>query len=222
MEKAAAMRARLIEQIPSMLRRPGMWANNGQAFERLCLMRLEDLLFLDGLPEVTRAELGVNEKYGSCGVPGPFQEAFGNSIHHYDQVASVYAEIFHRFGYLAPEHLVPAGEWASLLAAADSAYTGHDARLSAIADAFGPPSFEIVRRVFCYAPDDGTGWVFFDGSDHRPDVYDLEQGQFTWGYPQDPLLRSIRLPGDDFEQSLRLTRHGEALRERARLERRLA
>lgn len=219
MEKTAAMRARLLEQVASMLRRPGMYANHDQAFETMCLMRLEDLRFLDGPSELNRDELGVGQKYGPCGVPGPFWTAFGDKFRRCNEVASVYAEIFHRFGYLTPERLVPAEDWTVLLAAADSAYTGNDVHLSAIAEAFGPPSFKVGRWILCYAPEEGTGWVFFDGSDHTPDVYDLEQGRFTGGYPEDPLLRSVRLPGEDFEQSLRLTRHGEALEHRARMAR---
>jgi hypothetical protein len=39
------------------------------------------------------------------------------------------------------------------------------------------------------------------------------------GFPEDPLLRGIRLPGSDFAKSLRLTRHGEALQNRADMER---
>lgn len=219
MDKAAAMRARLIEQVSMMLQRPGMFSNRDQAFEIMCWMRLGDLLFLDGLSEPTRDELGLTRKYKQCGVPGPFWEVFGNKFRCYNEVASVYAEIFHGFGYLALDRLVPTDDWASLLAAADSAFTGNDTRLSAIVDTFGPPSFKVGRQVLCYAPEESIGWIFFDGSDHMPDIYDLDSGRFTSGYPKDPLLRSVRLPGDDFEQSLRLTRHGNALQRRAHMKR---
>jgi hypothetical protein len=219
MDKAAAMRARLIEQVSMMLQRPGMFSNHDQAFEIMCQMRLGDLRFLDGLPEPTRDELGLAQKYKQCGVPGPFWEVFGKKFRCYNEVASVYAEIFHEFGYLTPNRVIPAGDWAFLLTAAASAYTGDDTRLSAIVDTFGPPSFKIGRWILCYAPEEGTGWVFFDGSDHMPDNYDPESGRFTSGYPEDPLLRSIRLPGTDFAKSLRLTRHGEALRQRTHIER---
>lgn len=219
MEKTAAMRARLIEQVSQMLQRPGLYSSHDQAFEIMCRMRLGDLRFIDGLSEPTRDELGLSPKYGPCGVPGPFWDAFGNKFRYSNEVASVYAEIFHGFGYLTPDRLVPSAAWAALLAAADSAYAGEDAHLSEVVSDFGPPSFKVGRWILCYASDDGTGWIFFDGSDYTPDVYDREKGRFTGGFPEDPLLRSIRLPGSDFAKSLRLTRHGEALRNRADMER---
>lgn len=219
MGKAAAMRARLIEQISRMLQRPGMYATHDQDFEVMCQMRLGDLRFLDGLPELTRNDLGLSSKCRSCGISGPFREVFGKETRCYNEVASVYAEIFHRYGYLAIDRLVSDNEWTALLSEADSAYTEGDTRLSEIVDAFGPPSFRIGRWLLCYAPEEGTGWVFFDESDYMPDVYDPESGRFTSGYPENPLLRSIRLPGADFEQSLRLSPRGEALRHHAYTER---
>jgi hypothetical protein len=169
MDKAAAMRARLIEQVSRMLERPGMFATHDQDFEFMCQMRLEDLRFLDGLPELTRDELGLSNKYRSCGVPGPFREAFGDRARYYNEVASVYAEIFHRYGYLAINRLVSDTEWTTLLAATDSAYNDVDIRLSEIVGAFGPPSFKIGKRLLCYAPENGTGWVFVDGFVFTPD-----------------------------------------------------
>jgi hypothetical protein len=218
MDKAAAMRARLIEQVAQMLHRPGMYAAYDQDFEIICNMRLDDLRFLDGLPELTRDDLGLSDKYRSCGIPGPFREVFGKDTRFYSEVASVYAEIFHHYGYLTADRLVPDEPWSALLAAADSAYTGRDARLSEIVKTFGPPSFKIHKYVYCYAPESGTGWAFFDGFNYTLDVRGAPATPFR-GYPSDPVLRSIRLPGPDFEESLRLTRQGEALRHHTQLER---
>jgi hypothetical protein len=218
MDKAAAMRARLIEQVTQMLHRAGMYTAHDQDFEIICKMRLEDLRFLDGLPEPTRDDLGLSDKYRSGGIPGPFRETFGDEARYYNEVASVYAEIFHHYGYLTVDRLVPDEPWSTLLAAADSAYTGRDTRLSEIIETFGPPSFKIHKYVHCYAPESGTGWAFFDGFSYTPDDHGAPETPFR-GYPSDPVLRSIRLPGPDFEESLRLTRQGKALRHHTQLER---
>jgi hypothetical protein len=210
MDKAVAMHARLIEQVSQMLQRAGMYAVHDQDFESLCWLRLGDLRFLDDLPEPSRDELGLSDKYRSCGIPGPFREAFGKEHRYYNEVASVYAEVFHRYGYLTPGRLVPDEEWPGLLAAADSAYRDADTRLSDVVEDLGPPSFKIHRYLLCYGPESGTGWVFFDGFTYHPDEHGAPQTVFT-GYPADPILRSIRLPGPDFEAGLRLTPLGAAL-----------
>ncbi|MBO3734051.1 hypothetical protein [Glycomyces niveus] len=217
MDKAAAMHARLIEQVSMMLRRAGMYATHDQDFEVLSLLRLCDLRFLDGLPEPSKDDLGLSDKYRSCGIPGPFREAFGDERCYYNEVASVFAEIFHHYGYLVADRLVPDDEWTALLAAAEAAYTEWDARLGEIVEAFGPPSFKIGKWLLCYAPENGTGWVFFDGFEYIPDVNGVSQTPFP-GYPDDPILRSIRLPGPDFEAGLRLTPRGKALQRRVRME----
>lgn len=213
MDKAIAMRTRLIEQVSQMLRRPGMYAVHDQDLETLCWFRLRDLRFLDDLSEPSRDELGLSGKYRSCGVPGPFREAFGDESRYHSEVASVYAEIFHHYGYLTADRLIPDDEWPHLLTAADTAYGEADTRLNEIVDAFGPPSFKIGRWLLCYSPADGTGWVCFDGFQYHPDGHGARQAVFT-GYPDDPILRSIRLPGPDFEGGLRLTPLGAALHQR--------
>ncbi|GAA2170250.1 hypothetical protein GCM10009783_48160 [Glycomyces lechevalierae] len=212
------MRTRLIEQVTQMLRRPGLYVINDQDFESMCKLRLDDLRFLDGLPEPTRDDLGLSDKYRSCGIPGLFREAFGTDTRFHSEVASLFAEIFHGYGYLTVDRLLPDEPWSALLAAADSAFNGRDAHLSEIVKAFGPPSFRIHKYVYCYAPESGTGWAFFDGFGYTPDDHGAPATTFR-GYPSDPVLRSIRLPGPDFEESLRLTRQGEALRHHTQLER---
>jgi hypothetical protein len=156
--------------------------------------RLEDLRFLDGLPELTRDDLGPSKKYRSCGIPGPFRETFGDKARYYGEVASVYAEIFHCYGYLTVDRLLPDGTWPALLAAADSAYTDRNTCLSEIVETFGPPSFKIHKYAYCYAPENRTGWVFFDGFAYTSDEDGAPEPTFS-GYPSDPGLRSIRLPG---------------------------
>jgi hypothetical protein len=85
-----------------------------------------------------------------------------------------------------------------------------DSRLSEIVGAFGPPSFKFGKWLLCYAPENGTGWVFVDGFVFTPDDHGAPQTPFR-GYPDDPILRSIRLPGPDFEAGLRLSPRGAAL-----------
>ncbi|WP_030155641.1 hypothetical protein [Glycomyces sp. NRRL B-16210] len=213
MDIGSAMRQRLIDELDLIIRRPGMYSSDGISLQAICSMRLSDLLFLDGTPEMDFHSLGIGAKYGKCGIIGPFHQRFGRERKFYNEVASVFAEIFHQHGYFTPERLVPDEEWSKLVETADTAYVDTDVRMSEILDAFGPPSLKIGRDLLCYAPEDGTGWVFIDcfwetTAAYQPGTGGL--GNFTETY--DPLVRDIRLPGENFEENLRLTLYGRFLR----------
>jgi hypothetical protein len=213
MDIGSAMRQRLINELDFIIRRPAMYSSDGSSLQTICSMRLRDLLFLDGKPELDFHDLGIGAKYGKCGVVGPFHQRFGRERRFYNEVVSVFAEIFHQHGYLNLERLVPHEAWPKLVEAADAAYVDTDVRMSEILDAFGPPSLKIGRDLLCYAPENGTGWIFIDCFSETTAVY--EPGTGRLGHPTgiyDPLVRDIRLPGAEFEKSLRLTLYGRFLR----------
>jgi hypothetical protein len=127
------------------------------------------------------------------------------------EVASVYAELFHRLGYLSVDRLLTAGEWAPLEHLRE--WVGdRDVRRGEVEATFGPPSLLADKRVLCYAPEDGSGWVFFDCWQERVERYEPGEGTFEVLVEDDPLVRDIRVPADTFDDGLILTLYGRVLR----------
>ena len=87
-----------------------------------------------------------------------------------------------------------------------------DVRRGEVVEAFGPPSFEIGRHILCYAPDDGSGWIFFDCFTEPSTSYQPGKGSYGYERDEDPLVRDVRVPAEDFEQGLILTLYGRVLR----------
>lgn len=188
-----------------------MWARDGREMEAVAGNRLADLCYLDDRDDeysVTKEKLSG---YGKLGVHGPFDAIFGTERRCIAEVASVYAEQFHRLGYLRVERLLDAVTWAPL-ASGLLEWTGEaDMRRSEVEAAFGPPSLVVDQRVVCYVPADASGWVFFDCWSDPPRNYVPGRG-FTVERDRDPLVRNVRIPAGDFESSLILTRYGRELR----------
>lgn len=65
----------------------------------------------------------------------------------------------------------------------------------------------------CYAPaDPATGWLFVDCHAEQVSRYEPGRGRYTADRDTDPFVRSVRLPGPDFEAELILTLYGKTLR----------
>src|SRR5260370_9866419 len=87
------------------MKRTGMYARDGREMETVADQLLRDLCFLeerDSDYEQARERL---RGYGQLGVHGPFTSMFGSVRSCSAEVASVYAEVFHRLGYPAVDHL---------------------------------------------------------------------------------------------------------------------
>jgi hypothetical protein len=150
-------------------------------------------------------------RYGKLGVAGPFEAVFGDECTFTAEVASIFAEYFHRLGYLTVEHLIDGDRW-ERLNELRSQFEEHDVRLSEVVEQIGKPSLVVDRRVLCYAPDTmETGWVFFDCWEKHVMEYRTGEG-FGARWNDDPLLRNIRMPAGTFEDSLILTLYGKVLR----------
>ncbi|MEV7804228.1 hypothetical protein AB0O28_14905 [Microbispora sp. NPDC088329] len=108
------LRRRWLDQVRHVVLLSGMWACNGREMESVARTLLENLCFLDERDreyEEVREELG---RYGQVGVPGPFTALFGTEQRCMAEVASVYAEQFHRLGYLAVDRELGPQEWDEL------------------------------------------------------------------------------------------------------------
>lgn len=193
-----------------MFTRPGMYAGSGPEMETVAGDRLRDLCFLDERDDEYEHVRESLRRYGKLGVHGPFATIFAPEGRYTDEVASVYAEVYHRMGYLPVERLLDPDEWLPLTRLRE--WVGErDMRRSEVEAAFGAPSLR-VGSVCCCAPADGGQWVFFDCWDEVTLRYAPGEGRFEGGFDRDPLVRDIRVPASDFEDGLVLTLYGRVLR----------
>ncbi len=85
-----------------------MWAGDGRAFDVLARGLMSDLCFLDEREQDLDEVNAVLRGYGKVGIAGPFIALFGKDRNCVAEVASVFAEQFHRLGYLPAERLLDA------------------------------------------------------------------------------------------------------------------
>lgn len=198
--------------LPVFLTRPGMYATDGRAYDVQAGTLLADLCFLDERETDGERVREVLRGYGTLGVVGPFEALFGEGGRYVDEVASVFAEQFHSLGYLAVDRLLDKAGWDELIGSLHDRFDGHDVRRSEVEAAFGPPSLAIGKRVLCYAPSEGAGWVFFDCYSEPVSRYEAGLGRYTADPDHDPLVRSVRRPAEGFDAGLILTLYGKVLR----------
>ena len=155
------LKSRWSTEAEQQFARPEMFARSGPEMESVAGGRLRDLCYLDDrdieYEQVRKALRG----FGKFGVHGPFEATFGEKYHCTVEVASVYAEFYHRVGYLELERVLGPTEWAPMTGLRDWV-ANRDLRRSEIEATFGEPSLRVSPRVLCYAPSDGGPWVFFD------------------------------------------------------------
>jgi hypothetical protein len=190
----------------------GMFACSGREMQHAAGQLLADLCFLDDRDaDWEQAQLQLRS-YGELGVTGPFEAMFGSPLCQ-AEVASVYAELFHRFGYLAIDNPVSQQRRQELEAIARDLFPGTDVRRSEAERVLGLPSLVVGRRVLCYATaDPGEGWLFVDCHAEYVRRYDAGHGRYTADLDTDPLVRSVRIPGPSFEDGLILTLYGLTMR----------
>lgn len=184
----------------------------GAAFDTQLRELLADLCFLDERESDCESVHDVIQGYGKLGVVGPFVALFGKGGNYVAEVASVWAEQLHRLGYLPVDRVLDAAAWARLTAELCERFDGKDMRRSEVESAFGPPSIVADKRVLCYAPADGSGWVFIDCYTEWTSRYVAGKGRYDGERDDDPHVRSVRRPAADFESGLILTLYGKVLR----------
>ncbi len=184
----------------------------GREMETVARTLLGNLCFLDERDqeyEDVREEL---RRYGQVGVQGPFDARFGTEHSCVDEVASVFAERFHRLGYLTVDRTLEAPEWGELIGQVRDRFDGRDVRRGEVEAAYGRPSLVIGKRVLCYASAGSDGWVFFDCFAESQAAYVPGVGRYEYSADEDPLVRDVRIPAGDFESGLILTLYGKVLR----------
>lgn len=212
MRSAAELRQRWLERLPLMITHTSMYATDGVGCQLLAHTLLDDLLFLDERQQDHTNVRDVIAGYGKLGVVGPFVAMFGKDGKYVAEVASVYAEQFHRLGYLHVDRLLGPEEWDRITTGLRDRFNGRDVRRSEVEASFGPPGIVADRRVLCYVPADGSGWVFIDCFPAHTSRYEPGAGSYAWQRDDDPLVRTVRFPAEDFESGLVLTLYGKVLR----------
>ena len=124
----------------------------------------------------------------------------------------MFAEVFHRLGYLPVCNLVSAGRWQEVTAGLRGWFGDRDVTQDEARGLLGEPSLLVDRRVLCYAPSDpAAGWLLIDCHAEQVRRYDVGRGTYTAG-SSELLVRSVRRPGRGFESGLILTLYGKTLR----------
>lgn len=147
MRSAEDLRRRWLDLVPRMMTRPDMWTNQGPAFDVMARTLLADLCFLDERDADQQAVGEVLRGYGKLGVAGPFIAVFGAERTCVPEVASVYAEQFHRLGYLDVGRVVDRAEWDVLTGGLRDRFDGRDVPRSEVIAEFGQPSLIVANRV---------------------------------------------------------------------------
>ncbi|MFE1885823.1 hypothetical protein [Streptomyces diastatochromogenes] len=130
------LRAHLIDQLNSVLRRPGM---HGEV-EAAVWFVVDHLLFLERRPEAWREQRHAWDRQGAwspTGVKGALSPLL--PPHHASGVASVYAEFAHRQGWLRPDRVLDSETYAALRDTVGQ-WSRRDRVWADVTAAFGPPS----------------------------------------------------------------------------------
>ncbi|MFE7531576.1 hypothetical protein ACFU7Y_38595 [Kitasatospora sp. NPDC057542] len=132
---AREVREYLLTQLNDALRRPGMYGG-----ETALRLYLDAVAFADAAEQAWQQELkDLQTRRGSfsTGVSGAFQDLWGDA--HEGAVASVYAEIAYRQGWLRLDRTLTSAEHDEIRRVSET-WCRKDRLLSDVVTAFGPPS----------------------------------------------------------------------------------
>ncbi|BBC29081.1 hypothetical protein SGFS_003720 [Streptomyces graminofaciens] len=131
---AQEVRGYLLAHLNAAMRRPGMYGG-----ETALRLYLDAVAFADAAEQVWQEELkDLQTRVAfSTGVRGAFQDLWGDT--HEGSVASVYAEIAHRQGWLRLDRTLTSSEYDEIRHASET-WCREDRFLSDVVTAFGPPS----------------------------------------------------------------------------------
>jgi hypothetical protein len=210
---AEELRARWLDLIAGIMKRTAMYAATGSEMQLLARQLLMDLCFLDDRDADAEREWSrLVRTYGQRGVVGPFEAMF-ESPRCQAEVASVFAEVFYRLGYLSVGNRVGRDEWQEKTARLRSWFEDRDVTRDDAKVLLGAPSLVIDQRVLCYVPaESAVGWLFIDCHAEQVRRYDVGRGRYTALDRTESLVRSVRVSGESFESGLILTLYGKTLR----------
>lgn len=198
-----------LERLNQALRRPSMW---GQ--ETTIRLFMDEVAFVSGMGELWKQDLDELRQRGAftaAAVSGAFAANLPSYRDHGAAVASVYAEIAWRRGWLAVDRCLPDDEYGRLCAAGDR-WSGRDYRLDEIEAELGPPSVLIgggnprYAKTLAYAPTArDRGLICL----HFASTYDWNAPR---SQPEPPVLAAVRYGAGAFVDSFIFTPAGAAYR----------
>lgn len=154
MRTVQEVRNRLLHTLHQGCRRPGMYGGTAFGVELLLDSLLTDLCFIDEQESALPSEierLKARRLFNSCGVRGAMTDRLSRlqanrqaSSSLEDEVASVYAEIGDRLGYLTLERRLDADDWLRLRRCPRRRgleFPKEAIRVADILETFGAPSF---------------------------------------------------------------------------------
>lgn len=190
-----------------------MYATTGRELQGVAQGLLNDLCFIDERDDQAEAVRDELHRYGKLGVAGAFEAVFGDDCSYVAEVASIFAEQFHRLGYLEVGRHLRESDWQTAKEALRDAYEELDVRQSEVTERLGEPSLVVDKRVYCYVSEAPAQWLFFDFWEKPAAVYEPGQGRLVQARSNDDLLlRNIREPADSFDAGLVLSLYGKVLR----------
>ena len=190
-----------------------MYATTGRELQGVSQGLLNDLCFIDERDDDAEAVRDELHRYGKLGVAGALEAVFGNDCSFVAEVASIFAELFHRLGYLEVGRHLPESDWQTAKDGLRDAYEELDVRQSEVTERLGEPSLVVDKRVYCYVSEGPASWLFFDFWEKPVAVYEPSQGRFVQARSNDDLLlRNVRTPSKGFDAGLVLTLYGKGLR----------
>ncbi|WP_165229266.1 hypothetical protein [Aquisphaera insulae] len=193
------VRTRHLDTLRQAVQRPGLFGGTDLGVELVMQGLLRDLCFIDereGELQAAMDGLVARGQFNSMAVRGSFLQHVDNRGTYADEVASVYAAVAHRLGYLAVDATLPDADFRRLLLALHAGCRDRDWTAAEVVTRFGRPGLRI-GWVFAYVPTAGPDWVYFD--------FDACSAATQDG---DSLLRNVRTPAEHFARELTFTPHG--------------
>ncbi|WP_299535336.1 hypothetical protein [uncultured Streptomyces sp.] len=209
---SADIRAHFVHRLNMALRRPSLWGD-----EAVLQLMCEDLLYVEGRAGAwaeQRAEWEARGAWSPLGAKGAFTRHLHLQGHEY-AVASLYAELAHRAGWLRADRLLTGDEYARLRATVRDWTVERDRDWTDVTTAFGPPSVRFGGSDPRYGK--ALGYATADPAD--PVVtFHLWNGTapgaaYTWPPEHtQPVLLATRWGSGPFPQSFAFTPEGERQR----------
>ncbi|BBB02013.1 hypothetical protein RVR_9696 [Actinacidiphila reveromycinica] len=200
----------LVTHLNGALRRPGMYGG-----ETAIRLYLGAVAFADASEQAWQQELKdlqTRRGFSSTGVSGVLQDLWGDA--HEGAVASVYAEIAHRQGWLRPDRTLTSAEYHEICRGCET-WCRKDRLLSDVVTAFGPPSVLFggnnpnYPKTLAYATDqrDDTLLCF-----HLWNSFAADPSSSSASVHAEPVLWAFRHGGTLFTDGFTFTPEGSAHR----------
>ncbi|MFI6084242.1 hypothetical protein ACIBBB_25255 [Streptomyces sp. NPDC051217] len=207
---AQEVRDYLLTQLNDALRRPGMYGG-----ETALRLYLDAVAFADASEQEWQQELKdlqTRRGFSSTGVRGAFQDLWGDA--HEGAVASVYAEIAHRQGWLRLDRTLTSAEYDEIRRVSET-WCRKDRFLSDVVTAFGLPSVLFggnnpnYPKTLAYASDqrDDTLLCF-----HLWNSFAPSPSSSSGSVHAEPVLWAFRDGGTLFTDGFTFTPEGSARR----------